>query len=241
MKISVIIPCYNEKEIIWDNYVILTRELNKTTLPYEVIYCNDGSTDGSLEVLCKIKNSDSRVKVISYYPNLGPGYAYQQLYKSCSGDIIFQMDADFSMRPSDTIPIFLKEINNADVVVGSRYKGIKASYPLRRSITSKIYSTMNRLLFSIKITDTQSGFIAFRRYILTEINIESEGFEALLELFIKLSMRNGCRIKEVAVKFTHETLTGETDIVLDGFKMLKNTLKLWFRFIEKKARGEIWS
>lgn len=241
MQLSVIIPCYNEEEIIEENFNILRKELDNLGLSYEIIFCNDGSTDGTITVLTKIQNENPCVRLISYFPNRGAGYAYYRLYKACSGEIIFQMDADFSMKPADTIPIFLKEIINVDVVVGSRHKGIKASYPLRRAIASKIYSIMNRLSFGIKINDTQSGFIAFRRSVLTEINIESDGFEALLELFIKLSMRNKFKIKEVAVKFSHETLTGETDIILDGFKMLRNTLKLWLKFIKKKARGEIWN
>lgn len=239
-QISVIIPCYNEAEILEDNFRILANELDKTGLSYEVIFCNDGSTDATLETLRKIQGMNKGMKIISYTPNRGAGYAYQRLYDACRGEMVFQMDADLSMKPDNTIPMFLKSLENADVVVGSRYKGIAPSYPLRRRIASKVYSTMNKFLFGLKIMDTQSGFIAFRRHVLNETKIESDGFEALLELFIKLSMRDDYRIKEVPIKFTHETLTGETDIFLEGSKMFRNTLKLWSRFIIKKLRGEIW-
>ena len=240
MQISVIIPCYNEAEILEDNFNILANELNRTGLSYEIIFCNDGSTDGTLEILRKIQSTNKSMKIITYTPNRGAGYAYQRLYDACRGEMVFQMDADLSMKPNNTIPVFLKALQNADIVVGSRYKGIAPSYPLRRRIASKVYSTMNKFLFGLKIMDTQSGFIAFRRNVLNETKIESDGFEALLELFIKLSLHNNYRIKEVPIKFTHETLTGETDIFLEGTKMFGNTLKLWKKFIIKKLRGEIW-
>lgn len=240
MQLAVIIPCFNEERIIERNYDILSRELNKTGLTYEIIFCNDGSTDDTLEKLKKLQQAHSSIKIISYYPNKGPGYAYQRLYKSADADIILQMDADFSMEPKDTIPVFLQEIKDADVVVASRYKGIPATYPLRRRIPSRIYLTMNRLLFGLHVMDTQSGFIAFRNHALKGINIESNGFESLLELFIKLQMDKEIKVKEVPIKFTHETLTGETHVFFDGIQMFRNTLKIWHKYIIKKIKGEIW-
>lgn len=229
MQLSVVIPCYNEEKIIYQSYQRLMEVLGKDDdckYDYELIFANDGSTDKTLNELNRIKADNQRVRIVSYLPNHGAGYASRQLYDAAQGDVIIQMDADLAMDPQDTIPTFLKEIQNADVVIGSRYAGLKADYPLRRRIPSRIYHTLNKILFKIDIRDTQSGFFAFKKEPLKSVKCNSDGFEIHVELFHKLK-KQGYNFKEVPIKFRHKTESGETSILVNGPKMLYNTLRIW--------------
>lgn len=227
-KISVIIPCYNEEKIIYNTYKELIRELQKLDGPYEIIFCNDGSTDNTLHILKKIQKEDDKVNIISYFPNRGIGFAYKELYKNVSGDIVIQMDADLAMKPADTIPIFLQEINDVDIVFGSRYAGIKAEYPLRRLIPSKVNLLLNNLLFNCKLRDITSGFFAFKKNTLDRISFFSNRFEIHTELFVK-AKKNNFKIKEVPIKFIHRTESRDLSVLKYGPKVFVNILKLWVK------------
>jgi glycosyltransferase involved in cell wall biosynthesis len=225
--ISVIIPCYNEEVIIKKSYNKLKSALKNKKYNYELIFCNDGSTDETLKILKRISSIDPTIKIISYSKNKGPGYAYKELYKAASGNVVIQMDADMAMDPKETISRFMDEIKDYDVVVGSRYCGIKADYPFYRNITSRIYFGMNKLLFNFELADTQSGFFAFRNHVLSQLQLKSNGFEIHIELFDQIHKKN-FKIKEIPFKFIHNTTSGETSILTEGPKILINTIKIWY-------------
>lgn len=232
-KISVVIPCYNEEEIIFGSYKEVKQELENLNQTYEIIFCNDGSTDGTLEVLNRIKNEDPNVKLITYLPNRGLAYVYRQLFNQALGEIVITMDADLSMHPKDTIPLFLKEIENADVVVGSRYTGIKPEYPLYRLIPSKINLFLARLFLNCRFSDTSSGFLAIKRIILQELELISIDLEIHIEFLIK-AMRKGFIIKEVPIRYVHKTESGEISIFKHGPKTFVGILRLWLEMKKQK-------
>ena len=128
-KISITIPCYNEGKIIFNSYKVLTAELKKLNESYEIIFCDDGSTDNTLKVLKDIERQDDMIGLINYQPNRGLGYACRQLYKAASGEIVIRMDADLAVKPGEILHAFIKEIEDADIVIGSRYAGIRPEYP----------------------------------------------------------------------------------------------------------------
>lgn len=231
-KISVVVPCYNEEKIIFESYKEIKQELERLNLTHEIIFCNDGSIDRTFEIINSIKNNDPVVKLISYSPNRGLAYAYKQLFNQASGEIVITMDSDLSMQPKDTIPLFLREIENADIVNGSRYAGIKPKYPLYRLIPSKINLFLARFFLNYRFSDANSGFLAIRKKVLQEIRLISTNLEIHLELMLK-AVRKGFIIKEAPIKFVHKTESGEMNLLRHGPKTFVGILKLW---LEMKKR-----
>jgi glycosyltransferase involved in cell wall biosynthesis len=229
--ISIVVPCYNEEKIIFNTYKEIKKEIEKITQKdYEIIFANDGSEDNTERVLKEISRKDGKVKVISWWPNKGPGYASRQLYKNVSGDIVIQMDADLSVGPT-IFKKFIKELGNADMIIASRYEGIKANYPLYRWLVSRVYYIICEILFNLRIKDLQSGFFAFNGDIIDSIELKSSGFEINVELFAKIK-KKGYKIKEIPTKFIHRK-EGEYNILKKGPFQLFETFKIW-RELKKK-------
>lgn len=226
--ISVVIPCYNEEEIIERSYHAIRRVAEEITSEYEIVFANDGSTDGTLAVLERLKAGDPHVEVISYQPNRGAGYAHRQLYAAARGDQVILLEADLAMAPEDVIPAFLEHLETWDVVVGSRYKGVRPDYPWYRRIVSKSHRLFVRMLFGLDLHDTQAGFSGFRKSVLDAIELTSDRWEVLVELYAK-ARAGGFTILEVPVKFIHGTETGETNVLVEAPRQLFNTLRLWWR------------
>jgi len=224
-KISIVIACFNEGKIIFCTYQKLLSEIKKINVPFEIIFCNDGSTDNTLEVLNRIKENDKNIKVISYYPNRGAGFAFRQMYKIARGDILVHMDADLAMEPEDTVSAFLEEIKEADIVIGSRYLEIKADYPLYRLVFSRLNLWLNKVLFDCPFKDINSGFYALHREVLNKIELICSGFEISLELFVKAKMYN-FKIKEIPIKFTHQTEFKQANVLKQGLKTIIDIFKL---------------
>lgn len=225
-SLSVVIPCYNEERIIERSYARVKQVLERECPDYEIIIANDGSTDASLQILERISASDTRLIFIDYRPNRGMGYACRQMYRKACKDAVIQMDADLAMDPADTVPSFLSELSAADCVVGSRYLGVTAEYPLRRRIASRGYYVMNRILFNIPLKDTQSGFFGIRRAVLQGLELNSDGFEIHVEMFVKL-MRAGNSLKEIPLRFVHQTESGEVSVLRAAPRMIAGTFRIW--------------
>ena len=220
MKYSIIICCYEEEPIIEASWNRL-----KDVLPEdcEVIFVNDGSTDKTGEILYKIAETEN-INIINYSENKGYGHALKCGLSSVLGDYIITLDCDLAMEPKD---IFEKcKQNESDLIIFSRYAGIKPDYPLIRRIASWGYRKMNQFLFKIKIEDTQSGFLCIKREVLKDIKLECDDFSILMELIVKATRKN-IRWQEVGLKFIHDTTSGQTSIFKSGPKMLKNSIRLW--------------
>lgn len=226
MLMSVLIPCYNEGKTILGSYQKLKTQLNSLGIWHEIIFCNDASTDNTGYLLEKIAIKDKKVKVINYYPNKGIGFAFRQMCKVASGDILIHMEADLAMDPKVTLPLFLKEIETADIVIGSRYAQIKPDFPLRRMIPSKIVLCLNKLLFSHGLKDTNSGFFALKKEILGRIKLYSNDFGIYIELVVK-AKKCGFSLKEIPIKFTHNTEHGEISMLKHGPRILLDIARLW--------------
>lgn len=223
--ISIISPIYNEEEIIESSYREIKSEISKITSDYEIIFANDGSTDNSKKILDSISAKDNKFKVISWQKNKGMGFAHRQLYKEAGGEIIIQTDIDLSIKPS-IFKKMLDELEANDVVIASRYKGIKPDVPIMRKCISRIYYMIVRILFGIQIKDICSGFIAFNRNALENLDLKSDRFEMHAELLYKLMM-NKCRIKEIPAKFIHRKEHSKFRPFRDSIKTFISTLTLW--------------
>ena len=203
MEKLVIIPTYNERENI---EAILDRVLAQ---PHglEVLVVDDGSPDGTGELVEARAGKDPRVHVLRRPGKMGLGSAYRDGFRYAldhGAQYIFEMDADFSHDP-DSIGEFLKNAQEVDVVLGSRYlHGVTVvNWPLSRLILSYSANVYSRLVTGLPIKDATGGFKCFRRRALEGVRLDrvrSDGYAFQIEMTFKC-WKKGFRIKEIPIMF----------------------------------------
>lgn len=195
IRLSIIIPCYNEE----GNIVECVSRIPKLKYPYEIIVVDDGSEDNTVKTAKSIKRKELRV--ITYKPNRGKGYACRTGIKHARGDIVIICDADMATPPEE-IPAVVKPIlgGKADFVNTSRL-----IYPMEKGAMkpihipgNRIFALMVSLIIGKKLTDTLSGFKAFRKDMLLSKLKENSWPD--FEMIIK-AKRNGLRIAEVPIHY----------------------------------------
>ncbi len=199
----IIVPTYNERENI---PVLLDRLL---ALPYglEVLVVDDNSPDGTGEYVARRSEEDPRVHSIRRPGKLGLGSAYVAGFRYAlahGAQLVFEMDADFSHDP-EAIGSFLETVENADVVLGSRYlQGVTVvHWPLKRLILSYTANLYTRLITGLPVRDATGGFKCFRRRALEAIDLDgvkSDGYAFQIEMSYKC-WRKGFRIVEIPITF----------------------------------------
>jgi glycosyltransferase involved in cell wall biosynthesis len=151
MKISVVLPVYNEEKNLDILYKEIKDTFSKINKEHEIIFINDRSRDGSLDILRKIAKSDSNVKLISFKYNAGQTAAMSAGIKSATGDVIIPMDSDLQNDPAD-IPLFLAKIDDGyDVVSGWRKN--RKDFLINRKIPSKIANWLIGVITGVRIYD----------------------------------------------------------------------------------------
>ena len=167
MKLSIVIPCYNESKDIAKNCEIIKKHLEDIKQDYELILVNDGSKDNTKEVIEAIPD----VKALSYEPNRGKGGAVKYGIENATGEYVLFMDADLSTDLS-AIEKFLKLAPNYDMVIGSRHTKdsvIKKKQPALRVFIGWCCRKLVNMKFHFKFKDTQCGFKAMRTDIAKKI------------------------------------------------------------------------
>ena len=167
MKLSIVVPCYNESKDIAKNAEIIKDKLKELNQDYELILVNDGSKDNTKEVIESIKG----VKALSYDVNRGKGGAVKYGIESATGDYVLFMDADLS-TDLEAIDKFLKLAPNYDMVIGSRHAKdsvIKKKQPALRVFIGWCCRKLVNMKFHFKYKDTQCGFKAMRTDIAKKI------------------------------------------------------------------------
>jgi len=203
VKALIVIPTYNEKE----NLVPLLGEIFAKNLPLEVLIIDDNSPDGTGAVADEIQASNPRVHVIHRAGKMGLGSAYVVGFKYALArdyDAVFEMDADFSHSP-DSLGEFLRELENADLVLGSRYlHGVTVvNWPLSRLILSYGANVYSRFVTGVPVKDLTGGFKCFRRTVLEALDLDrvrSDGYGFQIEVNFK-AWRKGFRIREIPILF----------------------------------------
>jgi dolichol-phosphate mannosyltransferase len=202
-KSLIVIPTYNELENI--------REIVPAILalphPLEILVVDDNSPDGTADAVGGMAQGEPRVHCLRRAGKMGLGSAYVAGFRWALArdyDVIFEMDADFSHDPS-AIPDFLAAIEEADLVLGSRYiHGVTViNWPLKRLILSYTANAYSRLLTGLPVKDATGGFKAFRRETLEAIDLDrvrSDGYSFQIELSF-LCWRKGFRIREIPIVF----------------------------------------
>ena len=219
MKISVIIPCFNEHKTI---NTILDRLKNLSNFNKEIIIVDDFSNDGTKEFLQKIENSDE-IKTIFNEKNFGKGYCIRKGIEEASGDIIIIQDADLEYDPTD-IPKLINPIKNgdADVVYGSRFTGSDEKRVLFywHSLGNKFLTTLSNMFSNLNLTDMECCYKAFRKEIIKEINLKENRFGFEPEVTAKISKKD-IKIFEVGIKyFGRKYSEGKKITWVDGFRAI---------------------
>ena len=165
--ISIVIPLFNEQESILDLYSEICNAISSYN-DWEIIFIDDGSSDGSAEKIIDIASKDSKVKLISFYRNFGKSAALSEGFKNANGDIIITMDADLQDDPAE-IPNFVNKINEGSDLV-SGWKKVRHD-PWAKTFPSKIFNFVTRLLTGVKIHDFNCGLKAYRSSVIKSIEI----------------------------------------------------------------------
>ncbi len=228
MKISLCIPMYNEEKIIGDTVARVSEYMTDNFEDWEVIFSDDGSTDGCRAIVEAC--DDERVRVIGYGQNKGKGAAVRHGVLNSTGDIIIFTDSDlaYGLDVIKTAADLFAANADADVIVGSRNldKSGYEGYTFTRKIASKAYIKCLALVAGFKMTDSQCGFKCFRREIAREIfkSCEVDGFAFDFEVLIK-AKKLGAKVLEMPVKIVNHR-ESKVHVLRDSVKMLRDVREI---------------
>jgi glycosyltransferase involved in cell wall biosynthesis len=202
MKLSVVIPCYNEKETI---AIIIQRVKGSPVELKEIIIVDDASTDGTRDILDQA--DDPLVKVIYHLRNQGKGAALRTGFSAATGDICIVQDADLEYDPNE-FPLVIKPIleNKADVVFGSRFQGGRAHRVVYywHSVGNKFLTMLSNMMTNINLTDMETCYKAFKREVIQGVIIRENRFGFEPEIIAKVARMN-LRIYEVGISYYGRT------------------------------------
>lgn len=217
LDIVIGIPAYNEEK----NIAAVILKLKKIT--EKIIVCNDGSTDLTGDIANKLG-----AIVINHEKNMGYGSAIRSLFqkaKELGTEILVTFDADGQHRTTDiktVIDPILK--NQADIVIGSRFLNVDDKVPEYRKFGIKVITKITNVSINQKLTDSQSGFRAYTKKVLNEINPSEYGMGVSTEILIKAGSR-GFKIVEVPIKVLYDGKTSTHNPVSHGTSVLFSTMK----------------
>lgn len=228
MKPFVMIPTYNEKENIKN---LIDKILGLNIKDLHIVVSDDNSPDGTWKIVQEISRKNKNVHLLLRKKGKGRGFAGRDGFIYClkhNADAIIEMDADMSHDPK-YIPAMLKELKNADVVLGSRrVEGAKeVGRNFIRRMTTYLANLYTRIMLGIKVKDCNSGFRCFKRKVLEKINLEkleSKGPSIVQEVLFKAHLK-GFKIKEIPITFVNRTKgyskLGITQLLAGYFMVLK--------------------
>ena len=203
-KLSIIIPCFNEKNTI--NIILekIIQNLNNyKIISYEIIIIDDNSNDGTKELLKNLDHNE-KIKIYFHDNNSGKGAAIQTALEYITGDITIIQDADLEYDPTDyeklLIPFFE---TNADVVYGSRFLGGGKYVRIHffwHFLANKILTFICNLFINLNLTDMETGYKVFKSSVLKDISLNEKTFSFEPEITIKLSKKK-CKFYEVPITY----------------------------------------
>lgn len=230
---SVIVPCFLQEETIEADIGRLDRALSEVGAPYEVIVVVDGESDSTFE---RARETESKqIHVLSYLHNHGKGYAVRFGMARARGDVIAFIDAGGDID-AQSISMAFEHFRwyNADIIVGSkRHPVSKVNYPISRKILSWGYQLLVRLLFDLRIRDTQVGLKLFRRQVLEDVlpRLLVKRFAFDIEMLAVAHRLGYTRIFEspIELDFTGVSSITTTTFWRIIFRMLWDTLAVFYR------------
>jgi glycosyltransferase involved in cell wall biosynthesis len=227
MKLTVIIPAYNEKNTIQE----IVRRVQATKLVDEILIVDDGSTDGTRALIATMDGKDN-VKVILHEKNQGKGAAVRTGISASSGDVLIIQDADLEYDPREYTNL-MKPIEEglADVVYGSRFLGAPHRAILFwNMVANKLLTLMTNILYNNILTDMETGYKVFKREVVADMIIHAKRFDFEPEFTAKILKKN-VRIFEVPITFNPRDYSeGKKIKMKDAFEAVWTLLK--YRFVD---------
>ena len=228
MKLSIIIPCFNERPTIIQ---LIEAVRQSPVISKQLVIVDDGSTDGSRELLASLTQS-SDLKILFHSQNMGKGAALRTGFAAADGDICIVQDADLEYDPQE-FPLVIQPIldGKADVVYGSRFQGgrpHRVVYFWHR-VGNGFLTLMSNIFTDLNLTDMETCYKAFRREVIQSLSIRENRFGFEPEITAKIS-RRGLRIYEVGISYYGRTyVEGKKIGWRDGVRAVYCILKynLW--------------
>src|SRR5512139_3538429 len=241
MKLSVIIPVYNEINTMGE---ILSRVL-EVDLPKEVIVVDDCSTDGTRELLKEWetgskKGSKGEVRILYQPQNMGKGAALRSGFKEARGDIVIIQDADLEYHPQE-YPKLIQPLldGRADVVYGSRFLGTpRRVLMFRHTLGNKLLTFFSNLCTDLNLTDMETGYKVFKREVLDHLHLKSDRFGFEPEVTAKVAKMN-YRIYEVPISYSgRDYWEGKKINWVDGLKAFFSILR--YNFFDSETEDIVY-
>jgi glycosyltransferase involved in cell wall biosynthesis len=193
MKLSVIMPVYNEKECIER----IIERVKKVPVEKEILVVDDYSTDGTREIL----KSTEGIILLLHDRNKGKGAAVRTALKKVSGDIVIIQDADFEYPPEQYPEVIQPIVDGyADVVFGSRFLGLHRVFYFWHYVGNRFLTLLTNILYDTILTDMETGVKAFKKEIFDGITIRSNGFDFEPEITAKI-LKKGYRLYEMPITY----------------------------------------
>jgi len=234
MKLSVIVPVFNEKNTILE----VLKRISAVNIDKEILIIDDGSTDGTRDVLKTVDSHQSAVdyrnneiKIIYHKRNMGKGWAIRTGLSNVTGDVVIIQDADLEYDPQD-YPKLIEPIlsGEAKVVYGSRLFGKRKKSYWSFYLGGKFLSFLTNLLYGTRITDEPTCYKAFRADVIKGIDLKCRRFEFCPEVTAKIS-RRGHRILEIPISYEPRSMEeGKKISWKDGLEAIWTLIK--YRFSE---------
>lgn len=200
-KLSIIMPVYNERAFV-KKAISAVLKANIGKLSKEIIVVDDGSKDGTTQILKTISNR--RIKIFFQNKNQGKGAAIRKGLKEVTGDIVVIQDADLEYNPDEFI-VLLQPIldKKADVVFGSRFLGDRPHRILnyRHMVGNKFLTLMSNMMTNINLTDMETGYKMFTREVADNLHLQENRFGMEPEFTAKIA-RMKCRVYEVGISYS---------------------------------------
>lgn len=225
MKLSILIPVYNERPTILE----IIKRVQSVSFEKEIIAVDDGSTDGTRELLPQIEAQG--VIVLYHERNQGKGAAIQTALQHATGDIIVIQDADLEYDPRDYKQLVEPIVERrAKVVYGSRFLGPRMAMFFWHMLANKMLTLMTNILYDAILSDMETGYKAFRADVIKKLRLRSRRFDFEPEVTAKI-LKQRIRIFEVPISYYgREYSEGKKIGMKDGFVAIWTLLK--YRFVD---------
>ncbi len=232
MRLSVIVPAYNESAVIKESLIEIKKALEGNVESYEILAVNDGSSDNTKEAILEVARENPEIVYAGYEVNRGKGGAIKHGVSEAAGDVIGFLDADLDIAP-DHLVRYLNRMDETgcDVVIGSKmHKESKLDYPPMRRFVSWGYYVILKILFGMNVKDTQTGVKLYKAPLIKKVApmLRVKGYAFDIEALV-LCDHEGAVIEQMPVEIVFKRKDSFGRIKLgDIFRMFGDTVGIWW-------------